>query len=98
MAKVVNPIRQKIARAREILSPIIEHHRTTLQELEPGQQDRPNDFLSWMLEDSNGDATRTEPQILTEWIKVLNFASIETTNMVRNNIIQDESRRSLSSP
>lgn len=68
----------------EMMTPTIVDHQRKIDELDRDHPDRPNDFLAWLIENANGDRSRTEPKILTEWIKTLNLASIDSSSIVRH--------------
>jgi cytochrome P450 len=61
-------------KAEQFLVPIIEER----YRLPP--EERPNDMLSWLMEDAVGE--EREPQNLSLRILAINFAAIHTTSMV----------------
>jgi cytochrome P450 len=61
-------------KAEQFLVPIIEER----YRLPP--EERPNDMLSWLMEDAVGE--EREPQNLSLRILAVNFAAIHTTSMV----------------
>ncbi|KAG9310694.1 hypothetical protein JVU11DRAFT_9288 [Chiua virens] len=61
-------------RIRELLGPVIEERQPCLSEYGDQWTDKPNDFLSWLMEEAEGPESMME--YLTNRILTLNFAAI----------------------
>jgi len=73
IGKCLTHVKSSQRKAAQFLVPIIEER----YQLPP--EERPNDMLSWLMEDAVGE--EREPRNLTLRILVVNFAAIHTTSM-----------------
>jgi cytochrome P450 len=74
IGKCLTHVKRSQRKAEQFLVPIIEERF----QLPP--EERPNDMLSWLMEDAVGE--EREPRNLTLRTLVLNFAGIHATSMV----------------
>jgi cytochrome P450 len=74
IGKCLTHVKNSQRKAERFLVPIIEER----YQLPP--EERPNDFLSWLMEDAVGE--EKDPRNLTLRILATNFAAIHTTSMV----------------
>jgi hypothetical protein len=74
IGKCLTHVKSSQRKAAQFLVPIIEER----YRLPP--EERPNDMLSWLMEDAVGE--EREPHNLTLRTLVINFAAIHTTSMV----------------
>lgn len=72
-----------VRRGKTFLTPVIAERRAKLSELGPNHPDKPDDFLTWLIEGGIDGAWRSTDEGLTQYIMAMNFASIETTSIVR---------------
>ncbi|KIJ09985.1 hypothetical protein PAXINDRAFT_86692 [Paxillus involutus ATCC 200175] len=74
VARFMTNIPASARRGMKHLGPIIEERRKHLEEYGKDWADKPNDFLSWLMDDPHG--SQTSVQDLTMRILTLNFAAI----------------------
>jgi hypothetical protein len=74
IGKCLSRVKNFQRKAEQFLVPIIEER----YQLPP--EERPNDMLSWLMEDAVGE--EKDPHNLTLRILATNFAAIHTTSMV----------------
>ena len=89
VGKCLTQVKNSQMKAEQLLVPIIEER----YQLPP--EERPNDFLSWLMEDAVGE--EKDPRKLTQRILVTNFAAIHTSSRV-SCLSQLISRSRLTSP
>ena len=75
IGKCLTHVKNAQRKAERFLVPIIEER----YRLPP--EERPNDMLSWLMEDAVGE--ERDPRNLTLRVLVVNFAAIHTTSRVR---------------
>jgi hypothetical protein len=80
MANVVTNVPRNNKRAHELLGPMIEERFRMMKEYGDSWEDKPNDFLQWMIEDA-GDQGRSVREHV-QYILVINFAAIHTSSIV----------------
>ncbi|KAG8219264.1 cytochrome P450 [Butyriboletus roseoflavus] len=77
-ARLFTSVYQNQRRGRELLGPIIEERQKYLNECGDEWADKPNDFLSWLMEEAEGSELTIER--LTTRILLINFAAIHTSS------------------
>ncbi|KAF5365174.1 hypothetical protein D9758_005367 [Tetrapyrgos nigripes] len=87
IARMVTPLPSAMRRSMKYLVPMIEERLA--KEKEYGNEDwpdKPNDLLSWLLEDTPGPEQRTMEE-LTHRVLAVNLAAIHTTSMAFTNTL-----------
>ena len=74
IGKCLTHVKDAQMKAEQLLVPIIEER----QQLPP--EERPNDFLTWLMEDAVGE--EKDPRRITLRVVGTNFAAIHTTSRV----------------
>jgi cytochrome P450 len=74
IGKCLTHVKRSQRKAEQFLAPIIE------ERYQLPSEERPNDMLSWLMEDAVGE--EREPRNLTLRTLLVNFAAIHTTSMV----------------
>ncbi|KAH8092525.1 cytochrome P450 [Cristinia sonorae] len=77
--RVLTPVPSKIRRAERHLRPIIEQRYKMMEELGPDYEGKPNDMLSWLMDEAVGE--EKDVSALTRRILTVNFAAIHTSSM-----------------
>ncbi|KAF8446215.1 cytochrome P450 [Boletus edulis BED1] len=77
-ARLLTRVPQCIRRGAKLLGPIIEERQEYLDEYGTEWDDKPNDFLSWLMDEAEGAELTVDR--LTRRILVSNFAAIHTTS------------------
>jgi hypothetical protein len=80
MAHILTNVPRSIKRGHKHLKPIIEERYEMMEKFGDNWEDKPNDFLQWMLEDDGAKGKSSEEHVLR--ILGLNFAAIHTSSMV----------------
>ncbi|KAF8435729.1 cytochrome P450 [Boletus edulis BED1] len=76
-ARLFTRVPQCIRRGAKLLGPIIEERQKYLDEYGTEWDDKPNDFLSWLMDEAEGAELTVDR--LTRRMLVINFAAIHTT-------------------
>lgn len=78
-ARYLTKVPQSIAIVSKYLGPSIEERRRKIEEYGQDYPDKPNDLLSWLMEEATGDQLSVAD--LTNRVLTLNFAAIHTSSM-----------------
>ncbi|KAJ7116110.1 cytochrome P450, partial [Mycena crocata] len=84
---LVSPKRKALKGGMKFLGPLIESRLAKEAEFGHDWPDKPNDFLSWLLEDAEG--AEREPSALALRVLGTNIAATHTTSMALTNVIFD---------
>ena len=79
VAAICTNLSSDIKRGVKHLKPLIEERRRQIEEFGKDYPDKPNDFLSWLMDEAKGDEATIEG--LSRRILTLNFAAIHTSSM-----------------
>ncbi|KAJ7434826.1 cytochrome P450 [Mycena galericulata] len=87
IAPFISPKDKTLRHAMKFLGPLIEERLTKEKELGANWPDKPNDFLSWLLEDAKG--SDREPSAIGLRLLVINMAAIHTSSMALSSALFD---------
>ncbi|TDL22830.1 cytochrome P450 [Rickenella mellea] len=79
VGRLLSPIRSGVRRGLKHLRPIIEERLRKYEELGPNYPDKPNDMLTWLMDEAEGDERGVE--ILCLRLLAVNITAIHTTSM-----------------
>ncbi|KAJ6592478.1 cytochrome P450 [Mycena capillaripes] len=85
--RLLSSRRSSIRQAMKTLGPVIEERLAKDAELGPDRVDRPNDFISWLIDDAEG-AERTVPAIALR-VLATNTAAIHTSSSALTTALYD---------
>jgi len=83
----LSPKEKALRHGMKFLGPLVEERLAKEAELGPNWPDKPDDFISWLLEDAQGSA-RTAPAISLRLL-VLNMAALHTSTMALTGALFD---------
>jgi hypothetical protein len=81
MSHLVTNVPRNIKRAYKHLAPIIEERYAMMTRFGESWEEKPNDFLQWMMEDEGGKGKPVHEHV--QHILAMNFAAIHTSSTVR---------------
>ncbi|ESK87975.1 cytochrome p450 [Moniliophthora roreri MCA 2997] len=80
VGKLITPLNATIRLATKHLEPIIEERWKMVEEHGHDWPDKPNDFLTWLMEEASSPERRTVHDLVMR-VLTINFAAIHTTTM-----------------
>jgi hypothetical protein len=80
MSHLATNVPRSLKRAYKHLGPIIEERYEMMTRFGDSWEEKPNDFLQWMMEDDGGKGKPAHEHV--QRILAMNFAAIHTSSMV----------------